>query len=91
MNDKNYEYLKDNLKYMGFGEGLAEALKEQMQTGAPTFHLSLDTEINRKTFSAVLSFRKSANTDMYFFQQFPCDTYPVQWGSEGSDVLPQQE
>jgi hypothetical protein len=70
MNEKNYEYLKDSLKYAGFNEGLAEALKEQMKAGAPNFHLSFDTEINKKAFSAVLSFRKSENTDMYFFNSY---------------------
>lgn len=70
MNEKNFEYLKDNLKYAGFGEGLAEALKEQMKAGAQNFHLSFDTEINKKAFSAVLSFRKSENTDMYFFNSY---------------------
>lgn len=70
MNEKNFEYLKDNLKYMGFGEGLVESLKEQMKNGAPAFHLSFDTEVNKKAFSAVLSFRKSENTDMYFFNSY---------------------
>jgi hypothetical protein len=70
MNEKNFEYLKDNLKYMGFGDGLAESLKEQMKNGAPAFHLSFDTEVNKKAFSAVLSFRKSENTDMYFFNSY---------------------
>lgn len=70
MNEKNFEYLKDNIKYMGFGEGLAESLKAQIQSSAAAFHLSFDTEINKKAFSAVLSFRKSENTDMYFFNSY---------------------
>jgi hypothetical protein len=70
MNEKNFEYLKDNVKYTGFGEGLAEALKEQMSTGAPAFHLSFDAQINKKPFSAVLSFRKSEKGDMYFFNSY---------------------
>ncbi|WP_162944912.1 hypothetical protein [Flavisolibacter nicotianae] len=70
MNEKNFEYLKDNLKYMGFGEGLGEALKEQMKAGAPAFHLSFDAGINKKAFSAVLSFRKSEKGDMYFFNSY---------------------
>lgn len=70
MLEKNLEYLKDNLKYMGFGEGLAEALKTQMASGAPTFHLSFDAKINKKPFAAVLSFRKSESTGMYFFNSY---------------------
>ena len=70
MNEKNFEYLRDSLKYTGFGDGLAEALKEQMKSGAPSFHLSFDAAINKKPFSAVLSFRKSDNSDMYFFNSY---------------------
>lgn len=70
MNEKNVEYLKDNLKYMGFGETLAEQLKEQMRAGAPAFHLSFDTEIAKKAFSAILSFRKSEKGDRYFFNSY---------------------
>lgn len=70
MNDKNYEYVKDNLKYAGFGEGLSEALKEQMQAGAPSFQLTFEAEINKKPFAAVLNFRKSDNKDMYFFNSY---------------------
>lgn len=70
MNDKNYEYLKDSMKYMGFGDGLAEALKTMMKIGGADFQLAFNSEINKKAFSAVLSFRKSQNTDMYFFNGY---------------------
>ena len=32
MNEKNFEYLRDQVKYSGFGEGLEEALKEIVMT-----------------------------------------------------------
>jgi hypothetical protein len=30
MNEKNYDFLKDQLKYSGFGDKLIEQLKEKM-------------------------------------------------------------
>lgn len=70
MNEQNYEYLKDNLKYLGFGESLATPLREEMSKGSPDFQLTFETEINKKAFAAVLNFRKSDNTDMYFVNSY---------------------
>lgn len=70
MNEKNFEYLKDNLKYLGFGESLANPLREAMDKGTPDFQLTFETEINKKAFAAVLNFRKSDNTDMYFVNSY---------------------
>jgi hypothetical protein len=70
MNEQNFEYLKDNLKYLGFGESLAVPLREQMAKGATDFQLTFETEINKKAFAAVLNFRKSDNTDMYFVNSY---------------------
>ncbi len=33
MNQKNFDYLKDQLKFTGFGEGIENALKEKLQKG----------------------------------------------------------
>ena len=35
MNQKNLEYLKDQIKYTGFGEGLEEVLKQKIAKGQP--------------------------------------------------------
>ena len=70
MNEKNLDYLKDSLKYLGFGEGLAEKLREQMGKGAPDFQLTFETEINKKAFAAVLNFRKSETADLYFVNSY---------------------
>jgi hypothetical protein len=70
MNQKNLDYLRDNLKYMGFGDKLNEQLENQLTKGGPNFQLTLDTEINKKPFAAVLNFRKSDTTDMYFFNSY---------------------
>ena len=70
MNQQNFEYLKDNLKYLGFGEGLAANLKNQLEKGDPSFQLTFETEINRKAFAAVINFRKSETTDHYFVNSY---------------------
>lgn len=70
MNEKNLEYLKDNIKYMGFGEKLFSDLENQLKAGQSEFHLTLSTEVNKKPFEAKLNFRKSDNSDMYFFNSY---------------------
>ena len=70
MNEKNFEYLKDNIKYMGFGENLSEQLENNLKQGKDEFNLNFKTEVNKKPFEASLHFRKSDNTDMYFFNSY---------------------
>lgn len=66
MNEKNLEYLKDNIKYLGFGESQHAALEHHLKEGNNSFQLSYAAEINKKPFQAELQFRKSNNADMYF-------------------------
>jgi hypothetical protein len=70
MNEQNMQYLKDNLKYMGFGEGLHSELENQLKAGKTDFQLEFKGEMNKKPFEATLNFRKSDNTDMYFFNSY---------------------
>lgn len=73
MNEKNLEYLKDSLKYMGFGDNLNEALRANIAGEKKDFTLSLQTEIARQPFQAVLHFRKSDKTDVYFFNKWEAE------------------
>jgi hypothetical protein len=70
MNEKNFDYLKEDIKYKGFGEKLSEDLEKALRAGAPEFQLTLSTEVNKKPFEAVLNFRKSDNSDLYFFNSY---------------------
>ena len=70
MNEQNFQYLKDNIKYMGFGENMSEALEANLKQGKPEFTLSNKTEVNKKPFEVNLNFRKSDNSDMYFFNSY---------------------
>lgn len=70
MNEKNFEYLKDNLKYLGFGEKQHEELEKLLKAGKDSFQMTFKTEVNKKPFEAVLQFRKSDNSDMYFLNSY---------------------
>ena len=70
MNEKNLEYLKDNLKYQGFGDTLNPELENQLKKGAEEFSLAFKTEVNKREMEATLHFRKSDSTDMYFFNRY---------------------
>lgn len=70
MNNENLQYLKDNIKYMGFGESLHGELEKNLGEGKADFQLQLKTEMNKKPFEATLNFRKSDSSDMYFFNNY---------------------
>lgn len=70
MNEKNLKFLTDRVKLLGFGEDMKEQLESKMQKGEQEFQLHFQTEYNKKPFEAVLNFRKSESTDMYFFNNY---------------------
>lgn len=70
MNERNYDYLKDQVKYTGFGEALEGELKQQMEKQQPTFSLKHDAFYGEDKVSAELSFRRSEQTDLYFFNSY---------------------
>lgn len=73
MNEKNFEYLKDQIKYTGFGEGLENELKEKMQQETPSFTLNHDAHYGNDIALATLNFKKSDQSDMYFFNSYKVD------------------
>jgi hypothetical protein len=86
MNTKNFEYLRDQVKYTGFGEDLEDELKEQILTGKPNFSLNFDASYQDDFVQAKLNFNKSKETDMYFF-----NSYQVELHKDGAqDPLKQQ-
>ena len=70
MNNENFQYLSDNLKYMGFGENLKTDLEKNLKEGKPDFQLHYKAEINKKPFEVTMNFRKSDTSDMYFFNNY---------------------
>lgn len=70
MNEKNLEYLANQLKYTGFGESLQEKLKENISKQVPEFVLYHQAEFGKDSVAATLHFRKSPETDMFFFNRY---------------------
>lgn len=76
MNQKNFDYLKDGLKYLGFGEGLNKKLEEQLASGKPEFQMKTVNEYGRDKVNYTLDFRKSDSSDMYFFNKYTASFKP---------------
>jgi hypothetical protein len=70
MNEKNFEYLRDQLKYTGFGDALESELKEKMQKEEPNFTLTHNAQYGNDTTAATLNFNKSKESDLYFFNSY---------------------
>ena len=70
MNDKNYEYLIEQLKRTGFGDTLNDDLRKQMQKQNAEFTLSLQKTYGNDNVSARLHFKRSNESDMYFFNRY---------------------
>lgn len=70
MNENNYAYLKDNIKYMGFGENQYDELAQHLKEGKDAFQMRFQTEVHKKPFEAVLQFRRPENSDMYFLNSY---------------------
>lgn len=70
MNQKNLDYLKEGLKYLGFGEGLNEKLTENVSQQKDQFQLKTVNEYGPDKANYVLDFKKSEQSDMYFFNKY---------------------
>ncbi|MBS7233972.1 hypothetical protein KHA90_23470 [Flavobacterium psychroterrae] len=70
MSEKNFEYLRDQIKYTGFGEALESQLKEKMQKEEPNFTLTHNAQYGNDTATATLNFKKSDQSDIYFFNSY---------------------
>lgn len=70
MNEKNFEYLSDQLKYTGFGEALQIELKEKIKQQEPCFTLYHEMYHEDRVARATLTFNKAKDADMYFFNSY---------------------
>jgi hypothetical protein len=76
MNQKNYDFLKDGLKYLGFGEGLSKKLEEGLASGKSEFQLNTVNEYGKDKVNYSLDFKKSDQSDMYFFNKYQASFKP---------------
>lgn len=85
MNEKNFEYLRDQVKYTGFGDSLEYELRDKMKQQVPDFTLSYKNDYGKDKVEATLNFKKSDEGDFYFF-----NTYDVKLQKEKKDEAMQQ-
>ena len=87
MNEKNLDYLKEGLKYMGFGTSLNGELERQVQSQQPGFQLQLQMPHHNSTLDYTLHFRKSDQSDMYFFNKYDATLKPDDSAKEVSQTF----
>lgn len=68
MNQQNADYLKETIKYLGFGETLYADLDKNMEQKFPEFVLKLESVFNKAVLESILFFRRS-DQGVYFFNR----------------------
>jgi hypothetical protein len=76
MNQKNYEYLRDQVKFTGFGDALENDLKNKLEQQQPEFVLAHQGRFGNDTVLATLHFKQSDKSDMYFFNRYEVNFKP---------------
>ena len=70
MNQKNLDYLSDQVKYTGFGDTLQTQLAENIKKQLPEFSLQHQQIFGKQETVTALHFKKSPTSDMYFFNSY---------------------
>lgn len=70
MVQENFDFLKNQVKFTGFGEGLENPLRARMEKGEDEFTLNHKMEYGNDKLDATLHFSKSSEKDMYFFNKY---------------------
>ena len=87
MNAKNLEFLKEGMKYLGFGEGLNNKLTEEVNSGKKEFQLRTENQYGRDKVSYALDFTKSDQSDMYFFNKYTANLQGQENGQDKSQTF----
>jgi hypothetical protein len=69
MNEQNFDFLKDNLKYLGFEDKLNKDLEKQVKKQPAEFTLQTEIQHYSNKTEHTLHFKKSSETDMYFLNK----------------------
>lgn len=82
MNEQSFDYVKNQLLYLGFGEEIAKPLREKMEQNLTEFSLPHTRRFGQDETNSVLHFSKGDDTvkDMTFFNRY--DTILKQPGKE---------
>jgi hypothetical protein len=82
MNAKNLEFLKEGIKYLGFGEGLNNKLTEEVNSQKNEFQLRTENQYGKDKISYTLDFKKSDQSDMYFFNKYTANLQGQEGGQD---------
>jgi hypothetical protein len=71
INEKSYDYVKNQLLYLGFGEEIAKPLRDKMEQGLVEFELPHSRKFGKDDTSSILHFSKGddKDKDMTFFNR----------------------
>ncbi len=70
MQEENVEFLKNNIKYLGFGEEIGEQMVSKMEAHYTEFILGTSSIYNDKRIEYDLHFSQSEQTGRYFFNRY---------------------
>jgi hypothetical protein len=86
MNEQSFDYVKNQLLYLGFGEEIARPLRDKMEQNLTEFTLPYTRKFGQDETNSVLHFSKGDDTvkDMTFFNR-----YDVTLKQAGKDDLSQ--
>jgi len=70
MNESSFDYVKNQLLYLGFGEEIAKPLREKMEQNLVEFTLPHTRQFGKDETHSVLHFSKGDQKDMTFFNRF---------------------
>jgi hypothetical protein len=70
MNTQNLTYLRDSLKYLGFERLPSEELEKHIRAQVPEFRVDLHIPYYKSAVDYTLHFRKSNQSDLYFFNRY---------------------
>lgn len=69
MNEKNFDFLKTQIKLTGYGEEHAKDLQEELRKQSAAFTLYHQADYGKDNIVSALHFKKSESTDMVFFNK----------------------
>jgi hypothetical protein len=70
MNEQNLDFLNNSMKYLGFEEKTAAVMDTKIRQGIPEFQVTAQHDHFNNSVFHTLHFKKSAETDMYFFNKY---------------------
>ena len=91
MNQKNFEYLRDQVKFTGFGEGLENELKEKIRSRRRNSRLPHKRSLAMTMLHLLCISKNRTKSDMYFFNRYQVSPLNLKIRLiDGANILYQQ-